>query len=65
MSYMKNLYDALNGRFGVPELQLDPPEPKVVAYCSVCGDEVYENEGFRIVDGQIVHWNCCRVARDC
>lgn len=42
----------------IPELPLEPPEDKIVAYCRRCGDEIYEGNAFRVVDGWPVHWDC-------
>lgn len=28
----------------IPEPPLDPPEPRVVCRCELCGDEIYEGD---------------------
>ena len=39
----------------IPELSLEPVEPKVIGRCIMCGDEIYENEFHFCVDEGMVH----------
>lgn len=52
-------------RNDIPELPLEPPEDKIVAYCRRCGGEIYEGNAFRVVDGWPIHWDCGQGGKTC
>lgn len=39
----------------IPELSLEPVEPKVIGYCIMCGEEIYENELHFCAEEGLVH----------
>ena len=40
----------------------EPPEPKIVGRCHVCGGEIYDNERYAVApDGKMIH---CAGAHD-
>ncbi len=41
--------------FRVPDPPLDPPMPKILAYCAGCGGEIYKGEEVYEIDGDIIH----------
>ena len=44
----------------VPNFKLEPPEPKIVATCSKCGQDIYEFEDFAQCDTGYVCVDCAR-----
>lgn len=35
-----------------PERPLEPPEPEIVTCCCVCGEVIYEGDGYYIIDNR-------------
>lgn len=44
---------------GYDDWKTSPPEPEPVAYCAICGGEMYEGDTLYTVDGGI-----CETCRD-
>lgn len=42
----------------IPEMRLDPPEDKPVAFCAHCGCEIYNGEEVYEIDDELIHEDC-------
>lgn len=42
----------------IPEPSLNPPEPEIVGYCPVCGEEIYKGNKVRFDNGVKIHPEC-------